>query len=259
VNAARATFALAAVLAGVLVWHRSCAGRGVQLVEAALEAGLTPASSPASTASQASQASQAASTASRAEASEAAKLRTRTRDQGPTTARSRRQTTFYRPNGVIDHVTIDEREVSRGRLHEAEAEAEASRSASTASEASSSSSTSTRSTTSTASTRPTWSILWGAELAPARKPFGVAGLELRLVGPVWATSWGAPGDGEAGAGLRLDLGRLTLGFAPRVLPTPQLGGLASATLQLVGPFQVAAWGRATSSSAAAGAGLRVAW
>ncbi len=99
--------------------------------------------------------------------------------------------------------------------------------------------------------------MWGGELAPEQKPLGLVGFERRLIGPLWASAWATPAPLELGLGARLQLGNLSLLYAPRLLPLPQLAGVAGVGFHLGGPFDVEAW--ASLSSLRAGGGLRLAW
>jgi len=59
--------------------------------------------------------------------------------------------------------------------------------------------------------------------------------------------------------VRLELGRVSLLYAPELLPVPQLVGLVGLGVHLGGPFDVGAWLVPLSSAPRAGAALRVAW
>jgi len=97
------------------------------------------------------------------------------------------------------------------------------------------------------------------KLAPELGRIGLLGLERRLLGPLWLSTWAAPGPLELGAGLRLQLGRVSLTYAPQLVPLPQLAGRVGLGFHLGGPFDVEAWAVPLSSSPRAGAALRVAW
>lgn len=245
-TALRASLITVAVLAAAaMIGYKNCGG---------------PASSTTSEASTSASASSSGFTAQGTRSSEAAKVTTKAVDQAPTTVRDHSRTEHYRPDGGLDYVTTRDREVKRGRRLEAveavEASASASTAASSSSTSSSSSSSSTRSSTTSTTSRATWALRWGGELLPAPRGLGQVGVERRLVGPLWASAWAAPSPFELGLGVRLQVGALSLLYAPRLLPIPQLAGVAAVGFHLGGPFDVEAW--ASLSSLHAGLGLRLA-